>query len=213
MDCVIYGTGTSFLGEVLVALDRGAWNVVGFVIGGEDGVAPPDDAVAPDDVPVDWLELPVVIPVLTSSLRRALVDEAIGLGFTRFPPVVDPTAIVAPDVELGEGCFVNAGAIVASGVTIGSFAVVNRAASIGHDGVLAPYASVGPGATTCGSVAVGGSTVIGAGSVVVPGRSVGAGCVVSAGSVVLSDVPDGTIVRGNPAEVIKTGLERDDTRI
>ena len=92
-------------------------------------------------------------------------------------------------------------------------AVVNRAASIGHNGVLAAYAFVGPGATTCGSVTVGESSVIGAGSVVVPDRSIGAACVVSAGSVVFSDVPDGSIVRGNPAEVVKTGLDRDDTRI
>lgn len=213
MRCVIYGTATSFLGDVLATLHRLEWEPVGFVLGGDDDIEPPPSSLAPREVPPEWRELPVVVPVLTASVRRRLVAEARADGFTRFPPVVDPTAVIPHDIVLGDGCMLNAGTVVGAGVEVGAFAVVNRAASIGHDGTIGEYAFVGPGATTCGRVSIGSSTVIGAGSVVVPGRTIGTACVVVAGSVVFSDVGDGTVVRGNPAEVVKVGLTSDDTRI
>jgi acetyltransferase-like isoleucine patch superfamily enzyme len=40
--------------------------------------------------------------------------------------------------------------------------------------------------------------------VVAPGTTIGAGCIVGAGAVVAGDVPDHSIVVGNPARVVKT---------
>jgi len=44
---------------------------------------------------------------------------------------------------------------------------------------------------------------IGANSIILPGVKIGRGAIVSAGSIVCNDVPAMTIVRGNPAKVIK----------
>jgi len=44
---------------------------------------------------------------------------------------------------------------------------------------------------------------IGANSTILPGVVVGRDCLVGAGSVVVSDVPDGKVVAGNPAKVLK----------
>ena len=48
---------------------------------------------------------------------------------------------------------------------------------------------------------------IGAGATVLKGVTIGEGAVVGASSVVTKDVPPHTIVAGNPAKVIKTGVE------
>lgn len=45
---------------------------------------------------------------------------------------------------------------------------------------------------------------LGINSIVLPGVTIGKGAVVTAGSVVTEDVPDNTIVRGNPAVVVRT---------
>ena len=47
---------------------------------------------------------------------------------------------------------------------------------------------------------------IGGGSTIMPGVSVGDESIVGAGAVVFDDVPPNTIVGGNPARVIKTGI-------
>lgn len=53
---------------------------------------------------------------------------------------------------------------------------------------------------------IGQNSFVGASAVIMPGVRVGAGSIVGAGSVVTRDVPDGVIVAGNPAKIIKTGI-------
>ena len=48
---------------------------------------------------------------------------------------------------------------------------------------------------------------IGAGSVIMCGVTIGKWAMVAAGSVVLEDVPDGAMVAGNPAKIIKTNID------
>lgn len=48
---------------------------------------------------------------------------------------------------------------------------------------------------------------IGCGSIILPNVTVGNHAVIAAGSVVTTDVPDNCIVAGNPAKIIKTGID------
>jgi len=54
---------------------------------------------------------------------------------------------------------------------------------------------------------IGSRCFIGARSIIMPGVRIGDQCIVGAGSVVVSDVPAQCIVAGNPAKVIRTGIE------
>lgn len=47
---------------------------------------------------------------------------------------------------------------------------------------------------------------IGAGAIILPGTTIGDHCVVAAGSVVTRDVPAHSVVAGNPASVIRSGI-------
>lgn len=53
---------------------------------------------------------------------------------------------------------------------------------------------------------IGRNCVIGVRSVILPGVKIGNHCVVAAGAVVTKDAPPNSIVAGNPAKVIKTGI-------
>ena len=54
-----------------------------------------------------------------------------------------------------------------------------------------------------GAVTIGDDSWIGAGAIILPGITIGKGCIVGAGSVVTRNVPDYTVVVGNPARVLK----------
>ena len=54
---------------------------------------------------------------------------------------------------------------------------------------------------------IGENCFIGGRALILPGVTVGDGCVVGAGSVVTRDVPPGSVVAGNPARVLRSGID------
>lgn len=54
---------------------------------------------------------------------------------------------------------------------------------------------------------VGRNCFIGGSSLILPGVEIGDGCVVGAGSVVTKSVPPGCVVAGNPAKILREGIE------
>lgn len=207
MDCVMFGVASPMAADVLGVLRRLDWTVHGFVNGVEGAEpvgVPPWTGL--DGIDPAWLDLAVVIPIFTPGHRRDAVEQARSVGFDRIATAIDPTAVVAPQTETGEGVLVNAGAIVAAGVDIGDFVHLNRGANVGHDAVLEDYASLAPGCVLTGGVHVERGAFIGAGAVIVPGVRVGANAVVGAGAVVVRDVEERTVVVGNPASVQRSDI-------
>ncbi|MCE2572801.1 acyltransferase [Motilimonas eburnea] len=56
-------------------------------------------------------------------------------------------------------------------------------------------------------VKIGKNCFIGGNSIIMPGVEVGDCCVVAAGAVVTKNVPDGSIVAGNPAKIIRSNIK------
>ena len=116
--------------------------------------------------------------------------------------IVDPSAVVSPSAQLGEGTAVFWQAALSPLVVIGVHALVSYGATVGHDTVVGDFASVMPGARLSGDVMVGADAVIGTGAVVLEGRHVAEGAKVGAGAVVTVDVPAGATVVGVPARPV-----------
>ncbi len=53
---------------------------------------------------------------------------------------------------------------------------------------------------------IGKKCFIGANAIIMPGLKIGNNCIVGAGAVVTKDVPDNSIVAGNPARIIKQNI-------
>jgi len=134
------------------------------------------------------------------SARRRLVFERLSAAGYPFLTVRHPSAVVAEDVVLGQGCQVMAGAILQPGAQVGVNAIINTRAAVDHDCHIGDHAHVAPGAVLCGDVEIGSNTHLGAGAVVIQGVRIGSGCIVGAGSIVLRDVGDSIIVYGRRRE-------------
>lgn len=134
-------------------------------------------------------------------LRIQAFFQAHGL---RCLSIVHPRAVVCPTARVGAGSQILAGAVIASDVQIGSASIVNHNASVDHECVLGMGVHVGPGATLCGCVQVGDNVMIGAGATVLPRVTIAPNCLVGAGSIVTRDLPENSIVCGNPARLIGT---------
>ncbi|WLW59423.1 acetyltransferase [Achromobacter aegrifaciens] len=136
------------------------------------------------------------------SDRQSISDLLRNHGFT-LPPLIHPTAYVAPSAQISEGCQLLANSMIGSAARVMRDCIINSSANIDHECLLSPGVHVAPGATLCGCVSVGENTMIGAGACILPRVKIGANCIIGAGSVVLRDVPDFSVVVGNPARTIK----------
>lgn len=140
------------------------------------------------------------IPRLRSEVFKRFKRK----GFT-FATVVHPSAIVAKNVELGEGVQVMAGAVVQTGCRIGNNTIVNTSATIDHDCRIGESVHIAPGVTLSGGVRVGNLVHAGTGAVVIQDVRVGSRSVLGAGAVVVNDIPESVTVVGVPARVSKNG--------
>lgn len=117
--------------------------------------------------------------------------------------IIHRTAFVADTAEIGAACHILAMSATCASVRLGTAVIINTKASVDHDCVLGDGVHIGPGATLAGEVIVRDFAFIGAGATVLPCIQIGRDAIVGAGSVVTHDVPDGTIVVGNPAHFYK----------
>ncbi len=140
----------------------------------------------------------LVIAVGNNAIRKLLSQKV----KHSFGTVLDSNSIVHDSVSIGEGSVVMMGASIQVDVKLGQHVIVNTGASVDHDCKIGDYVHISPNATLCGTVEVGELTQIGANATVLPNLTVGKNCVIGAGAVVTKDIPDNTIVIGNPAKKI-----------
>jgi sugar O-acyltransferase (sialic acid O-acetyltransferase NeuD family) len=125
-----------------------------------------------------------------NAARERLTARAIACGW-RPLTVYDPTAVVAADACVGEGCYIGAGVVISCGSRLGAGVIVNHQATVGHDAVVDAFAQICPGARVSGGCHIGARALLGSNAVVIPGVSIGADATVGATAAALRDVPDG----------------------
>lgn len=142
---------------------------------------------------------------------KALVDDkkAVGDG-TRvwaFAHVMKG-ARVGSDCNIGDHAFIETGAVVGDRVTIKNGVSVWSGVTLADDVFVGPNAAftndlwpVSRKQTPFVTTQVGKGACVGANATIVCGYRVGRYAMIGAGSVVASDVPDHTLVYGNPAQI------------
>ncbi len=206
---VLFGVENPYFSDIVDTLLRSDREITAGVITGEAkvGLSGVPVVLTAEEVSPLLLEHPVVTGQIAPASRHARVTLARDMGFTEFSRLIDSSAVVAQSSDLARGCYVNALAVVASKSELAQFVFVGRCSSVGHHCRIEEFATVGPGVTIASGCHVGRGTMIGAGATLLPRKTIGANSVIGAGTVVVDDVPDNTIVVGNPAKVIKTGIE------
>ena len=124
---------------------------------------------------------------------------------------IEPGAIIRDKVTIGKNAVIMMGAVVNIGAEIGEGTMVDMNAVVGARGMLGKRVHLGAGAVVAGVLEppskapceIGDDVLIGANAVILEGVKIGKGSVVAAGSVVTEDVPEGVVVAGTPARIIK----------
>lgn len=172
-------------------------------------------AIVEGSAHASFYNLPIVDEAAFSFSKKTSLHIAIGDNQARkriaseqnicsYFTVIHPTAIIASDVTIGEGCFIGPGAIINANAKIGRHVIINSGAIVEHDVEIASYAHVCPGSVVAGGSKIGEGVLIGANSSVIPLISIGDWAIIGAGSAVVKDVPKKAIEGGVPSKNLKT---------
>lgn len=165
------------------------------VLGGDDLLA--------DSANSHWHLVNGIGSIGRPARRREIFERLKGRGFA-FYSVVDPTAIIGPEVEIGEGAQILAGCVIQPGCYVGRNSIVNTRASIDHDVTIGAHVHIAPGAVLSGNVVVGDEVHVGTGACVKQGVRIASGAVVGVGAAVVGDVAQDSLVAGVPAKPLTT---------
>ena len=116
--------------------------------------------------------------------------------------LIHPNAVIAEDVEIGEGSVIMAGVVINAGAKIGRGCIINTSSSIDHDCVVGDYCHIAVGAHVCGTAVVGERTWIGAGATVINNVNICGGCTIGAGAVVIRNIETKGTYVGVPVKMI-----------
>jgi sugar O-acyltransferase (sialic acid O-acetyltransferase NeuD family) len=179
-------TGADDPGGVVFVSDEPGGEVAGIEVIGADSLRAEDR---------------LVVALGDSEARRAVAGR---LGHVRPISLIAPTAVIGPDVEIGEGALICDFSTVTASVTIGRHFQCNIHCHVSHDCRIGDFVTFAPRAGCNGTVRIEDGAYIGSGAIIRQGRPdspmvIGAGATVGMGAVVTRSVPAGVTVVGNPA--------------
>ena len=119
-------------------------------------------------VPADFAEpiAPALIKVANPTLAFEKALERFAPPPVTYAPGIHPTAVLGPDVTLGEGVSIQPYAVIESGVAIGPGTVIGAHVFIGQDSTLGAGCHIHPHVTIRERASIGARVVIHSGTVI-----------------------------------------------
>ena len=118
-----------------------------------------------------------------------------------------PDAVVTGDVSLGENVSIWYGAVLrgdSGKITVGNGTNIQEKCVLHEETTLGENCTIGHCAIVHGCT-IGDNTLVGMGAIILDGAKIGKNCIVGAGALVTGkmDAPDGSVILGSPAKVVK----------
>ena len=139
------------------------------------------------------------------GLMKTKAEEAMKAGYW-LGSFVHASAVIVGHIwvmEASQNCIIGPSAIIEPEVKLGDGVIVRSGAYIGHHCHLECYSYIAPRASMSGYVRVGEGAFIGNNATIRDRVTIGWGAVVGAGAVVLRDVAPGEVYQGYPARLLR----------
>jgi sugar O-acyltransferase (sialic acid O-acetyltransferase NeuD family) len=135
--------------------------------------------------------------------REGLLDLC-GMAKAKFETLIHPSAMIADDVQIGQGSIIYPNVVVLSNVRIGQHVTILSGTVLNHDVELGDWSILGSGAMLSGAVKVSRACYLGTSCAIREGVKIGAGSLVGIGAAVTCDVAPDTVVAGVPAKFLRS---------
>jgi acetyltransferase EpsM len=131
--------------------------------------------------------------------------ESLEIPEDKFATLIHPTAIIPKDMcSIGNGVLMAPLSQLSPDTTIANNCILLANSFVGHDSTLDKFAHIATNSVIGANVHVGKAVHVGSNATIREKVKIGDYSLVGAGSVVLNDVPENSVVVGNPARILKS---------
>lgn len=145
----------------------------------------------------------VYCPLGNNRLRVQFLYLARCLGYNT-PNYIHPSVILSQRIKIGKGVYILLGSKIMPFTEIQDYVMISMNVNVAHHNILKKGTFLSTGCNFGASMTAEEFTYCGIGSTIMTGvQRLGKDCLIGAGAVVIKDVPDGAVMAGVPAKVIK----------
>lgn len=152
----------------------------------------------------------MLITVLANDMnkvREQKYHEAKALGY-ELMSYIHPTAIVAPEVEIGDNCFIFEGVIIRPDVLIANDTILMAGVFIGHDTTIEAHCFIASRAVIMGAVRVKSNSVIGPNATIMEELTIGNESLIGGGCVIMKNTNEKEVYRANQATLMPLSSDK-----
>jgi len=143
----------------------------------------------------------VTVGQINSPRARIILYEKIKNSGGTLPVIVSPKAQVSRHAKIGEGTVVMHHAVVNAAVAVGNNVILNTGCLLEHDVEVGDHCHISTRTVINGGTKVFDRVFVGSLAVLAQMITVGKDSVISSGSVVRKNIPEHSLVFGNPAVI------------
>lgn len=211
---ILGGSGIGMI-AASVANDLGMYNTIGFL----NDVLPVGSSVGKfnklpvigttDDLPkyLQMKDTLIFVAYVGMQNEKQVYEklERLNIPNDRFATLIHPSAIIPKGFcSIGNGVLMSPLCQLSPDTTIEDNCILLPNSFVGHDSTLRRFAHIATNGVVGANVVVGKAVHIGSNATIREKITVGDFSLVGAGSVVLQDVPENSIVVGNPARLLRS---------
>jgi sugar O-acyltransferase (sialic acid O-acetyltransferase NeuD family) len=142
------------------------------------------------------------VMAIGDCVKRAELIRKMEARGARFITIIHPTAYVASNATVGNGCIVSPFSAIGSDTRVGDHVLLTWYSSLAHDSICHSFAVLSPYSTANGGAVLEEGVFLGTHAVIQPMVRVGQWAKIASGSIVYRDVAPNRLALGNPAKVL-----------